>query len=278
VRTVGHSEESDNSLKANLSFKPTEQSLLYASWAEGFRLGRPSAGLPQDCDVNGDGIVDGTNVTIASTRTIDSDFLSSYEVGSKVTLFDRRMSLEASAYHIEWDGLPTRTTVAECGFTYTANVGAATSDGVELQLRFLPLHGLTVDVGGSYNEAELSKAAPALNAPKGSPLPGSPKVGANLAAQYDFQAVGYAAFVRADSLYVGEFYGDLLESPGTLSGDYIKVDARAGIAIGNFSVELFVRNLTNEDAYTWRGLTTGTAFFGYRLRPRTTGIQLGYSF
>jgi iron complex outermembrane recepter protein len=279
LRTVGHNEESDDSLKANLSFKPTKESLIYASWAEGFRLGRPSAGLPQGaCDLNGDGVIDGSNVTIESTRTIDSDFLESYEVGSKVTLFDRRMSLDASAYHIKWDGLPTRTIVPACGFAYTANVGEATSDGVELQARISVVDGLTVDVGGSYNEAELSKAAPALNAPKGAPLPGSPKMSANLAAQYDFQAAGYDAFVRADSLYVGEFYGDLPESPGTLSGDYIKVDARAGISIRNFSVELFVKNLTNEDAYTWRGLTAGTAFFGYRLRPRTTGIQLGYSF
>jgi iron complex outermembrane receptor protein len=279
VRTEGQSEESNSSLKANLSFKPTDTSLFYASWAEGFRLGRPSPGLPQGaCDTNGDGIIDGSNVTIASTRIIDSDFLESYEVGSKLMLFDRRLSLEASAYHIKWDGLPTRSSVPACGFTYTANVGEATSDGVELQARISVLNGLTVDVGGSYNEAELSKAAPALNAPKGSPLPGSPKVSANFSAQYEFQALGHDAFVRADSLYAGEFYGDLLESPGTSSGDYIKVDARAGIEIRNLSVELFVRNLTNEDAYTWRGLTAGTSFFGYRLRPRTVGIQLGYSF
>ncbi len=103
---------------------------------------------------------------------------------------------------------------------------------------------------------------------------------ANLAVQYDFDVMGYKTFVRADSLYAGDFYGDLLQTAGLRAGDYIKVDARAGVELGNLSVELFVRNLTNEDAFTWRGTTlAGTLpFIGYRLRPRTAGIQLGYNF
>ena len=72
-------------------------------------------------------------------------------------------------------------------------------------------------------------------------------------------------------MYAGEFYGDLLESPGLKAGDYVKIDARAGLAIKNFRVELFVRNLTDEDAFTWRGTFGRDASFGYRLRPRTVG-------
>lgn len=270
--------ESDTSYRASLSYEPTEDSLAYIAWAEGFRLGRPATGLPAvTCDANGDGLVDGTSTTIESTRSIDSDFLENYEIGGKFSIFDRRMVVDAAIYHIKWDGLPIRT-LAPCGFSFTANAGAATSDGVELQASLLVIKGLRLDFGAGYTRAELSEDAPGLGAREGARLPGSPKVNASLAAQYDFNIAGYEAFVRADSFYTEEFYGDLRESPLTKAGSYTKVDARVGVSIRDLNIELFARNVTNEDAFTWRGLSNANSSFGYRLRPRTIGIQLGYSF
>ncbi len=277
-------DEGGSSFKANLSYQPTERSLLYASWSEGFRLGRPTPGVPTaTCDPNGDGLIDGTNITVESTRHVASDFLENYEIGGKFTFFDRRMTVDTAIYHIDWDGLPIRygINVGTCLAGYTANVGAATSDGVEFQASVFVTRGLRIDFGGGYTKARLSKDAPALFPPAfdGDRLPGSPEVNANLAAQYDFKVAGYDTFVRADTLYTGKFYGDLQESLATRAGDYVKIDARAGVAIKSLSLELFVRNLTNEDAFTWRSLSaTRGDFYGYRLRPRTIGLQLGYSF
>lgn len=273
--------ESGSSFKANLNYKPTEDSLLYASWAEGFRLGRPAAGLPSAvCDRDNDGLLDGTGISIESTKTINSDFLENYEIGGKFALFDQRVVIDTSVYHIKWDGLPIRALTPPCPSAYVANVGGATSDGVELQASLVVVQGLRVDFGAGYIHAELSKDALGLpGSPKaGARLPGSPKLSANLAVQYGFSVAGYPTFVRADSFYAGKFYGDLVETPTTLAGDYVKVDARAGMTLKNLSVELFVRNLTNEDAFTWRGLSNANSSYGYRLRPRTIGIQLGYSF
>jgi outer membrane receptor protein involved in Fe transport len=55
------------------------------------------------------------------------------------------------------------------------------------------------------------------------------------------------------------------------------------VAIHSLTAELFVRNLTNEDDFTWRGIggnVSGAVLpdFGYRLRPRTAGVQLSYTF
>lgn len=276
-------DESDSSFKANLTYKPSEDSMAYVSWSEGFRLGRPTAGVPAfTCDPNNDGVVDGTNITLESTRTIKSDFLESYELGGKLALFERRMTIEASVYHIKWDGLPILSTIvcANAPRTYTANLGSAESNGMELQASLLVVNGLRLDMGVGYTKAELAGDAPALGARKGARLPGSPEYNANLALEYDFELAGHRAFVRADTFYTGDFYGSLTVTPGSQpAGDYFKADARAGISIRDLSVELFVRNLTNEDAFTWRGLTTPTEPYpGYLLRPRTVGVQLGYSF
>ncbi len=60
---------------------------------------------------------------------------------------------------------------------------------------------------------------------------------------------------------------------------YALTDKLTGVEIQRLSVELFVRNLTNEDAFTWRGLNGGfNPFAGHRMRPRTVGVQLGYRF
>ncbi len=272
--TIG-SEESNSSFKASLSYKPVQDTLLYASWSEGFRLGRPTAGLPDICDVAPrDGVLDGTSISIASTRSIDADFLESYEVGAKFAFFDRRLIVDAAAYHIDWDGLPVRQSADACGLSYVANAGGASSDGIEFQASLAVAAGLRVDFGAGYTKAELTEDAPNLNAQDGARLPGAPKVNANLAVQYDFALGGRKAFVRGDSTYVGSFYGDLLSSPSLRAGDYVRVDARFGIAIKALDVELFARNLTNEDAFTWQSFATG----GYLMRPRTLGIQLGYRF
>jgi iron complex outermembrane recepter protein len=280
ARSNFDNDDDDASLKANLKYAPTGNTTLYASWAEGFRLGRPAAGLPAAlCDLDSDGVLDGTNVTIESTRRVNSDTLDNYEIGGKFALLDRRVVLDAAVYHIKWEGLPTTvfTTCSNIFQSYTANAGKAESSGIELQTSLFVTDGLRIDVGGAYTKAELAKDSPGLGS-EGARLPGSPKVSANLSAQYDFPIAGYSAFVRGDSMYTGKFYGDLLESPGTGAGDYFKLDARLGITIKNVNLELFVRNLTNEDAFTWRGLSNARPFYGYRLRPRTVGVQLGYAF
>jgi outer membrane receptor protein involved in Fe transport len=273
---VLNSDEDNSSLKANLRYRPTDDATVYASWSEGFRLGHPAVGLAT-CDLDGDGVVDNSNISVASTQQVDSDALDNYEIGGKLALFGHRMLVDAAAYHIDWQGLPIAATVQGCSFGYTANAGSATSDGVELQASLQVVDGLRLDFGGAYTKAELSETSSLGE--DGARLPGSPKVNANLAAEYNFKMAGHTAFVRADSLYVGKFYGDLAQTPATLAGDYIKVNAAAGVAIQNLSIELFVRNLTNEDAFTWRSSNiTGNALNGYRLRPRTIGIQLAYSF
>jgi iron complex outermembrane recepter protein len=287
VTQLLQNEDEGSTFKADLSYTPREDALLYVSWSQGFRLGRTDTGLPPaTCDRDNDGIVDGTGTTMESTRNIDSDFLDNYEAGARFSFLDRRMTIDAAVFHIDWDGLPIRTiTPGTCGRAYTANVGAATSEGVELQTSLLVAQGLRIDLGAGYTHAELAQDAPGITgSPRaGARLPGSPDWNANVAAEYEFEVAGYKSFARVDSFYTGAFYGDLLRTPGLKAGNYVKTDARVGIVIRNLSIELFAHNLTNEDDYTWRGISGAFSgavnpFFGYRLRPRTFGMQLGYSF
>jgi iron complex outermembrane receptor protein len=273
--------KSGNTYKANLSYKPSDRALLYTSFSQGFRLGRPATGLiPEICDSNGDGVVDGSNVTIASTRVIDSDTLDNFELGGKFTLLDGRLVVDASVYRANWKGLPTnaRATCRDLGYFYVANAGEATSKGFEIQTSYRLTRALKLDLGGSYTNAELSVAVPTLDAVAGDRLPGSPKVNASLGIQYDTDIAGRAAFVRADSAYRGTFFGNLAQTPLTEAGGYVTANVRTGVAINSVNVELFVNNLTDASDYVFRGTGNTDRGYGYRLRPRTIGLQMGYNF
>ncbi len=278
---------SGNTFRGNLSYEFGSIGMVYAGFAQGFRLGKPQPGLPSGlCDVNpADGIVDGTGgITIASTSSVDSDTVDSFEVGGKFTLLDRRLLVTADVYRIDWSGVPVRVLPPAapdgCGLAFNANAGDARSEGVEIQTNFYATEKVRLDLGSSWIKAELIKDAPGLVPPafKGDRLPGSPKFNANFGVQYEFAIAGYPAFVRADSIYVGTFFGDFQESLQTESGGYVKVDASARVAIKNLDIDLFVRNLTNRDDFSFRGVSNLGQFYGYRLRPRTIGLQLGYNF
>ncbi len=271
---------SGTSFRANLSYKPVDTVLLYAGWAQGFRLGKPQSPAPSSlCDKDGDGLFDGTSASIASSGSVDSDAVDSYELGGKFQLLDRRLQIDAAVFRMDWSDIPVLVShPSACVFGYTTNAGAARSEGVEFQANLAVTDAWRVDIGGSWIEAKLTQDVPLQGFADGDKLPGAPEVNANLGVQYEFEIGGYKAFVRADSIYVGDFYAGVLPAPNTQSGEYVKVDASAGLAIRQLNIDLFVRNLTDEDAFTQRPNTNRGLFYGYRLRPRTVGLQLRYNF
>ena len=130
--------------------------------------------------------------------------------------------------------------------------------------------------GGSYANSELRTDTPSLNAESGDPLPGAPDYNISLGLQYDQQLMQYPAFIRADYTYVGGFYNNLQET-GAEAGRYGQANIRAGIEIEKFTIDLFVNNLSNEDAITWVGADSPDKR-AFRLRPRTLGMSLAYHF
>jgi iron complex outermembrane receptor protein len=285
TKSVSNSTQaSGTNFRGNLSYKPNADALIYASWAQGFRLGRPQIGLPTVCDRNHDGFVDGMpGVTMASTRTVNSDTVNSFELGDKTSLLNGRVQLNTAIFRIDWSGLPVLVVPPAgtgCAFGFTANAGDARSEGIELQSNVHLADSFRVDLGASWIRAQLVKDAPGIGAKAGARLPGSPKFNTNLGLQYDFPIYSYQASLRADAMYVGSFYGDILSSATTKSGGYAKLDLSGRVMIQNLTIDLFIHNVTNGDAFTFRDAFAyqGDQYFGFRMRPRTIGVQLGYKF
>lgn len=270
--------------RVNLSYKVAKEALLYAGYSEGFRLGKPQSGVPTSvCDKNADGIVDGTDISVASTSQVNSDRVKSFEFGAKLDLLQSRLRVDADVFRMNWYGLPVSVIAGSattgCGFVYVTNAGAARSDGVELQANLRIAGAVRVEFGGSFTDAKLTADVPVQHFRAGQRLPGSPKADANAGVELDFGMAGHKAFVRADSVYVGPFWGDIPESPTLKAGNYVKLDLSGRIEFGRLNLDVFIRNATNRDAFTFRGAQPRVGpYFGYRLRPRTTGLQVSYEF
>ncbi|MGH3800400.1 MAG: TonB-dependent receptor, partial [Pseudonocardiaceae bacterium] len=224
--------ESGSRFKFNASYTVNEAALLYAQWAQGFRLGSPQQAPPSViCDLDNDGILDGTNAPV-NPGDLKSDSLDSYELGGKFTLFDRRLTLNTAVFYIDWSDIPTVSPNGTCGFNVAINAAKAVSQGIELEGRWRLAGGLELRASGSYIDATFANDDPAAGARKGERLPGTAQYNALLGLQYDFEVAGNASYVRGDYGYIGKFFRTVGEQRIDLarSGDYAKLDMRFGVA------------------------------------------------
>ncbi len=277
LNTDAANDFSGQTYKANLSWTPNEDSLIYAQWSEGFRLGEPLEHIFQ-CDDNG--FYDLENGARVPIRTgTDPDTLENIELGYKTSFADNRGTFNASLYHIDWQGLPVLVPLA-CGIGRTIiNAGEATSQGIELESSLAVTDNLRLDLSASWNETQLAKDSEEIGR-KGEDLPGSADFNLSAGLEYGFDVGGYPAFTRLDYAYVGS-YDTFVGQPSSIpsSGDYHQVHVKAGVSIRNVDIDLFVNNLTNADDLTWtHPLGNVGTTRAYRLRPRTVGLNFSYQF
>lgn len=270
-------DESDESYKANATFRTGEKSLLYAQWSQGFRVGRPLPPFPSTCDIDGNGLVDGIATPVpVSGASVRSDSLDNYELGAKFALLDDRATVNASLYQIKWDGLPVEAFGAQsCVVPAYINAGKARSRGVEFESAFRLAANLQVNLGASWGKAKLDGDAPSIGA-DGDRLPGSPKSQFSVGVQYMLHLAEMPAFVRGDYAYIGTFFNKPGER-GLEAGGYGLLSAKVGVTLNQFELSLFGSNLANSDAVAWADsvFPDGRAF---RVRPRTIGMNVTVNF
>ena len=270
--------DSGSTYKLNLSYQLSDDVLIYGEWAEGFRLGAPQIITFPGCDADGNGLAelpDGSEIKIPDN--VSPDELENFELGIKTSFAENSVILNASIYRINWSGMPVQTQLA-CGPSIIVNAGESTSEGVELETQIMLSENLRIDLSASYGEAKLAEDAPGLGASalKGTDLPGSANFNSTASIEYDFTLGRADAFIRFDYAYVGEYYSSFAKT-GQNSGDYSTLNAKVGASIDQFNMDIFVKNLSNSDDFTWTENQFGFSR-AYQLRPRTIGVNFGYTF
>ncbi|MFM5908785.1 MAG: TonB-dependent receptor, partial [Novosphingobium sp.] len=133
--------------KATLSFKPTADSTIFASYSQGFKGGGfdPRGAGVNAPDINGDKTV--SDDEVAAFLSFKPEKVNSYELGAKASLFDRRLYIAASAFRMDYTDVQIPGSVActiaglpnFCGVV--SNAGKARLQGFELETRVKLIDG-----------------------------------------------------------------------------------------------------------------------------------------
>ena len=266
--------ESEHIGRANLSWKASDDAMLYLTWSEGYRPG----GINRN-PFAGDYV---------------ADFLTNYELGWKTTWLDNRLQFNGALFMQSWDDFQISFQGAN-GITQVANGPSAEVNGLETQLQWLPVDELLISATAAFYDSELKDDysnfdaagnVVSVNAPKGTALPITPKFKGNIVARYGFNLGGFDAHVQGSVAHAGKAASRLALDANAIIGDIeanTTADLSAGIAKDNYSVELFVQNVGNEDAALYKTAqcaesVCGVQPYGVRPQPRTIGLKFTQKF
>ena len=271
--TPGNSSEDVFTWSVAPKYELNPHAAVYFRAAKGYRPGGPNV-LPP-----------GAPGTVPTSYKADS--LISYEAGFKTDWFEHRLTLDAAVFYLDWSDVQLFASVG--GFGVNTNGGKAVSKGVEFSMTARPVQGLSLFAGGSRTSARLSEDTPAITGGlKGDRLPYAPKYTFTLGGDYEHPIQGdYRGFVGATWQLVGPqqpgfdttyqaVFGKRLEI-----ASYSRLDLRAGVRTGRWTLEAFAKNVTGSDGLInveGYGAQPNGALQVAPLRPRTVGASLTTSF
>jgi iron complex outermembrane receptor protein len=222
---------------------------------------------------------------------------TSYELGFKADLFDRRARISADVYHYDVKDQQLSAVGGKTNATQLVSAKKVTGQGFEVNLDAYVLPTLLVTFNGSYNFTKIKDpdlaVAPCASCEvtnpagpvagtvlvNGNPLPQAPKYVANVTARYGIPvANGGEYFVYTDWSYRSEVNFFLYESK-EFTGKAMTIGGlRAGYDWdgGKYEVAAFARNITNQIRVT--GGIDFNNLTGFINDPRTFGVQFKATF
>jgi iron complex outermembrane recepter protein len=274
--------------KFEADYHITPDDMLYVNVAKGFRPGGivpivppGTPGGANDC-VAALHAVD-PNITIADTRSFKSDSLWNYELGTKTSWLDHRLTFNAAAFYIKWNNIQQQI-LLPCGFQYRANAGAAVSKGGEMELHARPTEPLEVSLGIGYQNAKITEQSESSPQAVGSPVYQVPDWTGNASAQYTTELSSSWKLVSgADYSYVGKSFSANNDpaNPRERSA-YRLINARLALARGPLEIALVGKNLADEVANLGDNRSIAAEVPGrprlFVNQPRTIGVEFRQSF
>ncbi|WP_077146921.1 TonB-dependent receptor [Sphingopyxis sp. KK2] len=263
--------------RVNLTWKPSEDVMTYATWSRGFRPG----------GINRRG-------TIAP---YDADFLTNYELGIKTTLADGRVRLNAAIYLQDWKRFQF-SFLGENSFTEIHNGPNARIKGIEADINVRATDGLTFTAAASFTDAKTKNNLCAIDDPtyqctdpgnsisaeKGTRLPVTPKFNGNATVRYQFPVgpgeMHFQSVIAHRSSATPDIRVTTADALGRIKGS-TTVDFAAGFEWSSYSFELFLANAFDERAQLARYSNCGQCDGRVQVlvnQPRTIGARLGAKF
>jgi len=269
VLPIDKTHEQPNTWSVSPRWHINDTTLAYARFATGYRPGGPNI-VPL-------GAPAGYKYFYSPDSTMN------YEVGLRTELLHRSVSIDVSAFYIDWSNIQIFSTfIAPNGSSFgaTGNGGSAVSEGVEYNLAWTPLRGLTFGLIGAYTDAHLTSSAPGIGAASGQDLAYVPKWSNTLNVDYSrplFDNV--SGFIGGSFTFTGSRYTDFgvtaIDDPHALLPSYSTLALQAGVKKGPYTFEAYAKNVTDA-----RGISSYSGEGGFGLTgleslisPRVIGLR-----
>lgn len=267
--------------KFNLSYKISQDNLVYGTLSKGFRLGGVNDPVP--VAFCGDQL-DELGEEAADSYT--SDDLWNYELGYKGVLANGKVILNVAGFYNSWSNIQQFRRLL-CGFGYTSNAGAARILGTDIDLRAKLTKDFEATLGLGLLNPVITEGGSGLAAEKGDRILFTPTITSALALKYNKQLSDKTLlYINANLNHVGERFStyeaqhtdtDPMEIANRTLGAYTLLNARAGLSFSNYEVSIFANNITGEtpnfgDVISLAAEVAGRPRYTTG-RPRTIGLQ-----
>ncbi|MDO6618229.1 TonB-dependent receptor [Shewanella sp. 6_MG-2023] len=247
--------------KVTLAYQMNEELLLYTGYSKGFRSGgfnEPAEGI---------------------NRVYNQEVSDSYEAGFKTTLFSNKLTLNGALFVIsQSDAQITQFNVDSFTLENLA-IDDVLTKGAEIELGWAATENLNVRFNAGYIDSEIKEFTdrPEL---EGESQVWVPEYTYSLSADHYFPiSSNWSLVSRADIQVQGPQYFDI-EIPHVTSSTFTSINAGVGLKSDDWTVQLYVNNLTDErtieDIFFYGDGVTDLARMPNK--PRTYGIEAIYNF
>lgn len=258
--------------KLSLNWTPTSDSLVYATFSEGFRPGL----------LNRPGGKTNPAGTFTVPFSVDTDELTNYELGWKLDLLDSTLRFNAAIFSSDIENL--QTTIFDPSITnlfFSDNAADAEVKGFEGDVTWVPegIDGLTVSGAFSFIDSEITRViTPTNDVILGDSLAFAPEFQFSLRARYEWDiGSGRVAHFMPHLSYSDEAYSDIITINRDRIDDWMMLGFTAGVRQDQWSAEFFADNITNELAEVSRSFAYDRQRVTYA-RPLTAGVRMTYDF
>ena len=256
-----------------LAYEFEDGTLAFASYNRGYRSGA----------FNG-----GSYTSTIGINYVDPEKVNAYEVGLKGSL--GAMTYSAAGFYYDYSDQQL-TDLRPGPISFLVNAPKARILGAELETSTYVSNWLDIDLSLSYLDTEYKELSLEGVVLDGNKLPFAPEFSAQGSLNFTlFDTGDQRLMFRPSAVYTSQRYfspfneidGSAIQNNVELQqGSTFVVDLNLAYEFSDFRVTGFVRNLFNEEIYSY-GLDLRGAGFGFNLlvpqQPRTYGVQLRASF
>ncbi|MBD2842917.1 TonB-dependent receptor [Erythrobacter rubeus] len=253
--------------RASISWQPAPDNNIYFTYSRGFKSG-------------------GFNPGNFGTPTFQSETIDSYELGTKNTFLNNRVTVNAAIFRYDYSDLIVGNIVGT--LATNVNIPSSRVQGFELETVAEPVDGLRLEgalglldteIRSQFDSSDPSRGGQFFDL-QGNDLPNAPDYTLKLAGEYTFDGGdNWTIRPRVDFYSQSSFFSREFNVPADRVDGWEQLDISVQVALKDrdWSLTGFVKNVTNNDDITFLEVNSnlvGSFRSAFLIDPRIYGVAL----